>query len=247
MKALSDLSGVSPRTIRYYDQIDLLKPAFINDVGYRFYTIKEVDLLQQILFYRQLKMPLEQIRALMQDVNYQPATALASHLALLQKQKQELDDLIDTIQKTIDYQKGAYIMSDKEKFIGIKQQMIADNEAQFGEEVRKRYGDAAVNKANEKVLSMSETDAKTIEELGNAVITKLKALLDTKDIQSELGQEVAVLHKKWLTYYWDEYSAEAHKNLAQMYLADQRFQQFYDDAAGAGATELLVAAIEYHL
>lgn len=79
IKKVADLSGISTRTLRYYDEINLLKPERINSSGYRIYGTKEVDKLQQILFYRSLDMKLEEIQKIMATPNYDPQHALQDH------------------------------------------------------------------------------------------------------------------------------------------------------------------------
>ncbi len=83
IRQLAALSGVSTRTLRYYDEIGLLKPAFVNDAGYRFYDAPQVDRLQQILFYRQRGFELKAIRRLMDDSRFDRMKALQEHLSAL--------------------------------------------------------------------------------------------------------------------------------------------------------------------
>lgn len=70
VQKLSRLAGVSARTLRYYDEIEILKPARINSSGYRIYTQEEVDRLQQILFYKELDVPLEKIREIITETSF---------------------------------------------------------------------------------------------------------------------------------------------------------------------------------
>lgn len=79
VKQLGDLAGVSARTLRYYDEIDLLKPADVTEAGYRLYGPDEVDRLQQILFYREMGMGLDQIKQIMNDPHFDLKEALLSH------------------------------------------------------------------------------------------------------------------------------------------------------------------------
>ena len=76
IKKLAGLSGVSTRTLRYYDEIGLLKPARVASNGYRIYGQAQVDLLQQILFYRALEVPLEEIRRMLSDSSFDRRRAL---------------------------------------------------------------------------------------------------------------------------------------------------------------------------
>jgi len=100
-KELSALSGLTPRTLRHYDAIGLLRPANVRPSGYRYYSRVEVDRLQQILFYRELGFPLEKIKELLESPDFQREEALQSHLAAIRQKRDHMDLLICNLQKTI--------------------------------------------------------------------------------------------------------------------------------------------------
>ena len=116
VKALAELSGVTPRTLRWYDRLGLLKPGRLTQAGYRLYGPAEVDRLQQILFYRELEVPLAEIGAILDDPNFDRQAALEEHLRALSDRRSRLDDLILTVQQTLQEAKGEIMMQDKEKF-----------------------------------------------------------------------------------------------------------------------------------
>lgn len=99
VKSLARLAGVSTRTIRYYDEIGILKPARINSSGYRIYGQKEVDTLQQILFYRELGVSLERIKEIVTDTSFDPIAALKEHREKLLAKREQLDLLIANVEK----------------------------------------------------------------------------------------------------------------------------------------------------
>ena len=101
IKQLADLSGVTPRTLRWYDREGLLRPGRVTEAGYRIYGPKEVDRLQEILFYRELGFSLADIRRLLNDPAYDRQAALQSHLAEMEARRARLEWLILTVQKTI--------------------------------------------------------------------------------------------------------------------------------------------------
>lgn len=247
VKQLSELAGVTGRTIRYYDEIHLLKPAKISENGYRVYSTKEVDLLQQILFLRNLNLPLEEISRIVHNKDFAPVNALEAHLETLKERQRELSQLIATVEKTIQYQKGERDMSDKEKFEGLKQDLIKQNEKQYGEELKQKYTKEAVEASNRKFSEMSKEEFEEMEAISKEILDELSRLMKTKEYQSEQGEKLARLHKKWLTFTWPDYSAEAHKGLAQMYVDDPRFTAYYDKEAGTGAAALLRDCIHYHM
>lgn len=245
---LAMLSGVSARTLRYYDQIDLLKPSRINSSGYRIYGQPKVDLLQQILFYRELEMPLEEIKSILQSDNFDIHEALESHLVHLNNQRKRLERLITTVEKSIQAGEGGPKMSEKEKFEAFKQEVIEENEKQYGDEIREKHGDEIISETNEKLKSMSRDDWNNHEELTNELNTKLAEATKLGDPTSELAQEVAALHKIWLSFSWPEglYDAKNHLQLSLTYIEDARFKEYYDNIE-PGSAEFLHEALEYYL
>ena len=153
---LAKMSGVSTRTLRYYDEIGLLSPARIEHNKYRIYGKKEVDLLQQILFYRELGVPLERIDQIIKAPDFDKRKALEEHLSALLQRKDQIESLIDNVTKTIRTLKGETIMTDKEKFEGFKKEVISKNEAKYGKEIREKYEDDAINASYEKIKGMSK-------------------------------------------------------------------------------------------
>lgn len=228
VQKLGKLAGISTRTIRYYDEIGLLKPARINSSGYRIYGSKEVDRLQQILFYRALDVSLDQIKKIMTSTDYDSQAALEEHRKQLLEKRAQLDLLILNLDKTIAHAKGRIIMSDQEKFEGFKQRLIDENEEKYGTEIREKYGNDAVNASNLKFKNMSKAEYEEFERLGQEVIDVLKEAFKTGDPSGDLAQKAADLHRQWLSYTWGTYSKEAHAGLAQMYVDDERFTAYYD-------------------
>lgn len=228
VQKLGKLAGVSPRTLRYYDEMGILKPARINSSGYRIYGQEEVDQLQQILFYRELGIKLEVIKELITSPSFDATQALRSHRSQLLDKRAQLDQLIANVEKTISTKEGTMTMSDHEKFEGFKQKLIDDNEQTYGKEIRNKYGDETVNKSNAKVKKMSQAQHDEVTRLTHEITDKLSQAYKQGDPSSALAQEVAELHKQWLMFYWNEYSKEAHAGLAQMYVDDERFTSYYD-------------------
>src|SRR3954468_11887763 len=101
IQKLASLAGVSTRTLRYYDEIGILKPARINSSGYRIYGQAEVNRLQQILFYRELGVNLESIKEIVTAPSFDGTKALREHREKLLEKKEQLDKLITNVDKTI--------------------------------------------------------------------------------------------------------------------------------------------------
>ncbi|MDL2220774.1 MerR family transcriptional regulator [Eubacteriales bacterium OttesenSCG-928-N14] len=240
---LAKLAGVSTRTLRYYDQIGLLKPGKVRSNGYRIYEEQQVDMLQQILFFKELGFELDSIRRLLQSDEFDYLDALKTHLHALQSKKEQLDMLIDTVTKTIQKEEGLITMSDQEKFEGFKKQLVDENEAKYGEEIRAKYGEETVEASNARMMNMTQQEYEQMQGISAQLMASLeKAVQEGQDPTGEIGREVAQMHKSWLGYTWGEYNPQAHKGLAQMYLDDARFTAYYDEQT-PGCAQFLRDAI----
>ncbi|MFY9519839.1 MAG: MerR family transcriptional regulator [Caldicoprobacterales bacterium] len=242
---LAKLAGVSTRTLRYYDEIGLLKPARVSSNSYRIYGQKEIDRLQQIMLYRELDLPLEDIKNILDEKSFDGEKALQNHLTALLVKRERIDLLINNVEKTIKALKGETTMSNKEKFDGFGQKLVNENERRYGKEIREKYGDEAVERSNAKVSGMTKEQYAEVEKLSKELNDMLRAATELGDPASELAQEVCEKHKQWLCYYWGEYSKEAHLGLAQMYVDDPRFTEYYDKIA-KGATKFLRDALQIY-
>lgn len=245
IRELSNLAGVSARTLRYYDEIGLLKPLCVNEAGYRFYGEKEVALLQQILFYRERGFDLKRIQKILYQDNFDIIKALEEHLLELEEQREYTNSLIRTVKQTILSMKGEYEMSDKEKFEAFKQRMVKDNEEKYGEEIRQKYGDEEIDASNKKILNTSQKDWERFENLETEIKERLKeGVLSGIIPESKEAKEIVLLHKEWLGMTWKKYTKEAHKAIAATYISNKRFRMYYDKEV-EGCANLLEQAVRY--
>lgn len=242
---LGKMAGVSTRTLRYYDEIGILKPARINPSGYRIYGSNEVDRLQQILFYRELGLNLEDIRQILSSPSFDEVKALREHREKLLQQRKRIDLLIANVEKTIARKEGKITMTDHEKFEGFKKKLIDENEKKYGAEIRGRYGDKAVEESNRKMMNMSKEQYDAFKKLEEEIIENLKKAYATGDPAGELAQKTADLHRQWLSCTWGKYSKEAHAGVARMYAEDERFKAYYDEKQPGGAEFLRDAILIY--
>lgn len=245
VQKLGNIAGISTRTLRYYDEIGILTPARINSSGYRIYGQKEVDRLQQILFYRELGLSLDNIKEIITSPSFNGAKALKEHREHLLDKRKQLDLLISNVEKSIALTEGRITMTDKEKFEGFKQNLIDENEKKYGKEIREKYGDNAVNKSNQKLKNMTKEQHEEVTRLAEELTKTLAEAFKTGNPAGDLAQKAADLHKKWLTFYWNDYSKEAHAGLAQMYVDDERFTAYYDKEQ-PGTAEFLRDAIHIY-
>lgn len=242
---LAKIAGISTRTLRYYDEIGILKPARINSSKYRLYGEKEVDRLQQIMLYREMGVSLDTIKEIISSGSFNETAALEEHLNRLLAQRKQLEILIANVEKTIEYKKGRIKLSDTEKFNGFKQKLVNENEKKYGKEIREKYGDETVDQSNQKMLNMTKEQYEEFEKLGQEILDTLEEAFKTGNPSGELGQKVADMHRKWLCFTWNSYSKEAHAGLATMYVEDERFRDYYDKKQPGLAAFLRDAILVY--
>ena len=242
---LAKLAGITTRTLRYYDEIGLISPTRISSNGYRIYGQKEVILLQQILFYRELDVPLDEIKRILLKKEFDGISALESHREALINKRNNLNILIENVEKTIDSEKGKITMDDKERFKGFLDELVLENEKKYGDEIREKYGDEAIDASNEKIKGMSKERYEEIDTLSKELNTSLKAAFEQGDPLSELAQKTCELHRKWLSCFWSSYSKDAHLGITQMYVDDPRFTEYYDKIAPGCAVFLRDAVAIY--
>ena len=243
IRELAALSGVTTRTLRWYDQIGLLKPCRIAESGYRYYGPAEVDRLQEILYFRAIGVGLDQIKSCLEDPAYDRKTMLRTHLAALEAEQNRVKELIRSVRETLEAEERNETMSDKKKFDAFKQKLVEENEVKYGKEVREKYGEREADSANRAMLDMSRERYQNQTELDEAIRSRLESA-----VKAGLGpagdedREIALLHKQWLIGTGMPYEVNRHKGIAELYVADERFTAYYDGAV-SGCARFLRDAI----
>jgi len=245
---LARLTNLTPRTLRYYDAIGLLCPGRGRDNGYRLYGPEEVDRLQQILLYRDMGLPLEEIKSILDAPDFDRGAALREHLTRLLARRREMDALIRTVQNTLHTIEGGTTMYDKEKFEGMKQQIIRENEAAYGKEIREKYGDKAVDEQMTRLAGMSQQEWVQTQKDEEDCKAALRRAVASGDPAGEDAREAVRLHAAWLAHFWakNAVTPAAHTGVAEMYTQDSRFSAYYEAVAPGGAAFLAEAVKEYY-
>ncbi|MGI6558791.1 MAG: MerR family transcriptional regulator [Limnochordia bacterium] len=218
VKEVADLVGVSVRTLHHYDEIGLLKPDGTTASGHRLYSQENLDALQQILFFRELGFPLQEIKRIINSPSFDRREALLLHREMLLEKRRRLDRMLATIDKTLRHMKGEVDMTNEEKFAGFD---FRHNP--YEEEARRRWGDAAVDKANARIAGREEAIAAEME----AIFEQLAGLRES----SPGSPETQAAIKAWYDFLNDnfgDYSPAAFKGLGEMYVADERFTASID-------------------
>ncbi len=243
---LAQLSGVSVRTLHYYEELGILHPSRCDN-NYRSYGADDVDRLQQALLYRQTGMPLSRIAELLDDPSFDRAGALRDHLAALRRERDTIDALIESVKRMIASEEGEEDMSDKERFAALKQAAIEENERAYGAEARELWGDEIVDASNERALGMTEQEWHSTKDLEQAILEQLAIAAATGNVRGPEARRLAEMHRAWLCRQWPEgaYSPAAHAGLAEMYVSDERFAAYYEKAVPGGAAFLRDAIVSW--
>ncbi|MGX6443919.1 MerR family transcriptional regulator [Neobacillus sp. K501] len=217
VKEVADLVGVSVRTLHHYDEIGLLIPEETTESGYRVYSDENLETLQQILFFKELGFPLKKIKEILLSPSFDRQEALEMQRKMLLEKRSRLDKMIGTLEKTIQHSKGEIQMSNKEKFEGFD---FSHNP--YEQEARERWGDKAVDEANEKAAKMRKFDQDKFNEIYRNLAAIRHLAPDSQEAQAGI--------KEWFVYLnkMGNYSLEAFKGLGQMYVDDERFTKNID-------------------
>ncbi len=239
VKEFADLAGVTTRTIRYYDEIGLLTPVEIGENGYRYYDRENLLQLQQILFFRELQVPLKEIELLMNLPHFNMVESLQSHRAALVNHAGRLERLIETIDETIETLKGEWTMEDNELFEGF-------DESQYEEEARQRWGDIPqYAESQRKWKSYSKEKKEAIKREGGEITLRMVGPdpdlePDDPEVQAAVGDYFVYLNRYFYTC-----EVEFLRNLSDMWITDPRFAANYECIREGGAAFVRQAVYIY--
>ncbi|MGY3765427.1 MerR family transcriptional regulator [Vagococcus vulneris] len=245
---LADLTGVSPRTLRYYDQINLLKPTKLSEKGYRLYTDKDINRLQQILFFKTFDFSLKHIKKLMTLDEQQIIVELTHQHQLLTQELAELTDLTHLLDKSIKNYKGEITMTTSEKFEHLINEKIKENEERYGFEIRELYDEQTISNSNAKWQNLNQDDYNAMISYEKEIITGLNFILESKQINlpNLQAEKIFNAHKAWLQITAPYYSIEYHRYLADLYVADERFANYYNEKTIDESAEILQEIILFY-
>lgn len=235
---VAKLTGITVRTLHYYDEIGLLKPSEITEANYRLYSREDLEILQQILFFRELDFPLSQIKEIMNNPNYDKEEALKKQKELLIQQRQRIEGLIKLIEKRIE---GDNNMSFKE----FDMNEIEENKKKYAKEVKERWGTSKAYEESEKKTSSYNKEKWGDINQETSEIFKGFAELRNSDPGSE---EVQELVRRWQKYITDNFytcTNEILSGLGLMYVEDERFKENLDKN-GEGTAKLMAEAIKIY-
>ncbi len=213
VKQLCDLAGVTPRTLHYYDQIDLLKPSAVGENGYRYYDDELLLRLQQILFYRELDLGLLQIKDVLDAPDFDLVDSLQGHRDALQARIDRLQTLVHTVDSTIMHLVGEVKMSTDQIFSGFSE----EKQQQYEEEIANdpRYDQDKVKESQRNWGSYSKAKKDQIMQEGKDIYADLLEVMD----KGAGSPEVQAIMGRWHQHlrYFYEPTPEILRGLGQMY------------------------------
>lgn len=234
------MAGVSVRTLHHYDQIGLLKRSARTGAGYRLYGERELLRLQQILFFKELDMPLATVRQTLDDPEFDPMAALGYHRQLLQQRMERLARLLRTIDRTIDrLLEDDMTLTDEELYEGF----TTDQIERYKREAREMYDPALVAESERRVKRMSQAEWKAVGAEGRAVTTALASLPDREPGDAEV-QKLIARHHVWIETFYS-CSAEMYRGLGRLYVEHPEFRAFYEKYRPGLADFMSAAMSEY--
>ena len=224
VKEVANMSGITIRTLHHYDKIGLLKPLYRAESRYRYYGEAELLRLQQILFYKELGFPLQEIKEVLDDPDFELIAALENHKAALLTRQQRIDTLLRTIDQTIiNLTHGNTMKNPKELYEGLPK------------EVGTTYRDAAIAEYGKEMVEHAEQE---LMKLGKEGFKQLQAEFDqinralfdrrTENPEGDAVQQLIIRHYGAIRAFWgtagtEDPQAEAYAGLGQLYVADERF------------------------
>jgi MerR family transcriptional regulator, multidrug-efflux activator len=227
VKEVAELVGVSVRTLHYYDQIGLLKPASITPAGYRLYTDKDLERLQQILFFKEIGFPLQDIKQILDSPGFDRAQALRAHKQLLLEKKKRLEEIIRTVDKTLSSIEGGIEMDKQDMFGGFDMTAIKEHQEKYAAEAREKYGKAIVDETEKRTNAYTESDWARIMGEWEAITRKIVGAMENGPADPHVQEGVAEL-RQHITRYYYECTPEIFRGLGELYVADERFTATFD-------------------
>lgn len=236
VKEVSNLTGISVRTLHHYDAIGLLKPAQVTDAGYRLYDDCALRRLQTILLFRQLQFPLKEIKEILDRPGFDPMEALAQQIRLLELQRQQLEKIIAharQIQAT-----GVMNMNFEPFDTTEMDRYSAEAKAKWGKtDAYKEFERKTAGQSKQQLNSTGDGLMDIFAEIGRI-----------RHLSPESGEAQALIAKlqSYITAHFYTCTPQILRGLGQMYIAGDAMTENIDKAGGPGTAEFAHRAIEIY-
>ncbi|MFA7285610.1 MAG: MerR family transcriptional regulator [Candidatus Paceibacterota bacterium] len=221
---LAKIANISVRTLHHYDKFGLLVSKRNQKNKYRIYEEKDLLKLQQILFFRELDFALDDIKNILEREDFDISSALKDHKQMILLKRKRLDSLIKTIDKTINKVTKKKYMKDEELYDSFTKKEMEE----LANEAKERWGHTSAYKESEqKMRSMTKEGMDQIKKEGDEIARKASLLID-RDVRDKEVQEVIAIHYKHLSNFYTP-NPEMYRGLAEMYISDTRFTQYFEN------------------
>lgn len=224
VKEVAEISNVSVRTLHFYDEIGLLKPAFVGENNYRYYEEEQLLLLQQILFYRELGFPLAEIQRVMESPDFNKIQALEAHRTTLAAQNERTHDLIRTIDRTLDHLKKGAPLKETEIYLGFD----PTKQAEYEKEIKDKYGDRLLKESKRRTKNWARADYENVKIGYDQIHREMTVLLergvafDSAEAHSVIDRHFEIINRFYTP------TREVYVGLGQMYCEHPEFRKLYD-------------------
>jgi DNA-binding transcriptional MerR regulator len=239
VKQLSQMAGITIRTLHYYDEIGLLRPASFGENGYRYYDDRAVLRLQQILFYREMDFSLEQIKQVLDSPDFDLLDALSGHRRALEERVKRINCLIETVDKTIQHIQGEIIMDNQDFYQGFDE----EKQKEYAREAEQRWGSPAADSQKRWESFTREQKNAALAE-NHAITAGLSAEMqkgyDSPDVQYWIDRWYKAINQNFYAC-----SLEIFENLGHMYVDDERFTATYENVR-PGMARFMEQAMTYY-
>lgn len=240
VKQLAKSAGVTPRTLHFYDEIGLLKPSRIGDNGYRYYDEEATLRLQQILLYRKMELPLEEIKRIMGRRDFDVLAALEEHRLELLKKIDQLEEMKKTVDETILFMKGEKKMTVDELFSGFSE----EQQAEYEKEAAQMYDPQIVKASNAKWRAMSKAEQQRVLDESKQVYVDIIAAMPKGPASPEI-QACVERWRKNMDHFWTP-KPEQLAYFGDLYNNDPRFKANFEKMA-PGLAEFMREAINVYV
>lgn len=239
-KEVAKLTGISVRTLHHYDDIGLLCPKRNEENGYRKYSEEDMDRLQQILFFRECGFPLAKIQKMLTSSTFDREEAFELQKKYLMHEKQRIETMLDTLNKSMKLIKGEITMNIQEKFNGFDM-----NNDPYEEEARRLYGDEVIDKSKAHAASLNRAGESSVLQGLNELFTELAAIRNENTDSIITQKAMEKMYQYFNKSFGYEYTPQAFAGVGQLYITDARFTENIEQY-GKGLSRFLAEAMKIY-
>ena len=238
---VAKLTGITTRTLHYYDEIGLLKPSIITEAKYRQYTDDDLTRLQEILFFREVGFALKEIKELLDSPHYVRSEALERHVLILEAQKERIEALISLVKDTINGNKEI-------KFSAFSNAKILELQSQFQEEVLEQWGNTESFREYKTMFSshskqIQEKEIESFYSMARNIFEKL-AMYENSPAESSEVQAIVHEWQQYISEHFYECNKQILSNLGVLYITDERFTTFINRFSSGNLAAFFNEAIQ---